>query len=678
MTWTAVFMVAVASMVMAVLGYHAPLQLNQIQGAGIHNGYHLPPVRPLPRWNMTAPTFADAMGPLRATHVELDVHLRNDGSTASGFAFDVYHIAGYDARSRCSDLESCLVHWLAARVASDLPEPDINHIQWATVILEPKGPLPWKLPALVELAQLLERVFGPHVLGRSALLAAAKPVGSAAQAPATLHDMATSGAWPQLHALAGKTLVLLMDPGSTMYMAYGDAVPDALVRLVDVAGKDEPDAAFIKVDDPVSPGIADLVKAGYMVRTRADAEYVPWLQTDDQILQAYVEVIDTNASGRVSTSEIRAFLAALDVVSPVLEANLDAAAAGCGDIGTGLDAAGLGCVRDALVAVDPSAASLIPTPAMLTPPLEAMEARQQQAIISGAHFVSTDYLFSRYVSPAPAYATKPDPYVVSFAAGPSGGYLCNPVTAQFEAPLSCSSSHANKAAAGTCPPNCATCANTDTCSVCKPGYTATGKYQDPSANTVACADSSQTTSAAASPASKSGASTTATIVLVAVAAGAVCIVTACVGYRLTPKHKYAAPSELRERELEAPLVANRPAPVLPSDYSTPSFSSFTDEPIGLPGGASGSDSEISDLPPAHCSSGSDLPEPRSASHDSADMELEDKPAHGWASDSDRDSPTFSSTGSVDMTAVQLATAAPDQATAPATLDPIPPLSEPPK
>ncbi len=89
----------------------------------------------------------------------------------------------------------------------------------------------------------------------------------------TLEEAVLAGdAWPSLDEARGKVLFGLVDTGTTRDVYVGDAtsLQGRLLFTSSEAGR--PDAAFIRVDDPLTEGdrIRTLVDAGYLVRTRAD------------------------------------------------------------------------------------------------------------------------------------------------------------------------------------------------------------------------------------------------------------------------------------------------------------------------------------------------------------------------------------------------------------------------
>ncbi|WP_436793815.1 phosphatidylinositol-specific phospholipase C1-like protein [Actinospongicola halichondriae] len=94
---------------------------------------------------------------------------------------------------------------------------------------------------------------------------------------ATLEEAVLEGdAWPTMDEAAGKVLFSLVDTGTTRDVYVGDATSLEGRLLFTSSEEGRPDAAFIRVDDPVAEGdrIRSLVAAGYLVRTRTDTSGV--------------------------------------------------------------------------------------------------------------------------------------------------------------------------------------------------------------------------------------------------------------------------------------------------------------------------------------------------------------------------------------------------------------------
>jgi hypothetical protein len=107
---------------------------------------------------------------------------------------------------------------------------------------------------------------------------------------ATLRQAATTGGWPSLAAARGKVL-LVLDSNPRVAQLYRQDHPSLKGRMMfglyDVA---EPEAAVFNVQDPKveEARIKDLVAAGFLVRTRSDADTREARLQDHSRLQAAV------------------------------------------------------------------------------------------------------------------------------------------------------------------------------------------------------------------------------------------------------------------------------------------------------------------------------------------------------------------------------------------------------
>jgi hypothetical protein len=91
---------------------------------------------------------------------------------------------------------------------------------------------------------------------------------------ANLCEAATQGGWPQWNGARGKVIFIAMMSEAERH-TYQQADPRGGGRPMFVFGQaGEPSTAFVKVDDPVAhlDSIKALTRAGYIVRTRADAD----------------------------------------------------------------------------------------------------------------------------------------------------------------------------------------------------------------------------------------------------------------------------------------------------------------------------------------------------------------------------------------------------------------------
>ncbi len=88
----------------------------------------------------------------------------------------------------------------------------------------------------------------------------------------TLNNAVTQGGWPTVKAARGKFLFILDDKGSKRDF-YIEGHPSLKGRMMFAdADAGTPEAAMIIRNNPQDPAIKDLVKKGYIIRTRADAD----------------------------------------------------------------------------------------------------------------------------------------------------------------------------------------------------------------------------------------------------------------------------------------------------------------------------------------------------------------------------------------------------------------------
>jgi Phosphoinositide phospholipase C, Ca2+-dependent len=190
----------------------------------------------------------------------------------AGPGLKVLHVQEVDYRSTCPTLVDCLTR------VKEWSDAHPRHIP-VTVQIEAKDggiddpgfgfvtPLPWTRAAFAGLEREIASVFPPH-----RVLTPAEVRGRSA----TLADAVRAGRWPRLDDVRGQVLFVLDDKGAKRD-AYRAEVPDLADRtiFVDVPETD-PDAAMMVVNDPIGSAgrIRSLVEAGFIVRTRADADTV--------------------------------------------------------------------------------------------------------------------------------------------------------------------------------------------------------------------------------------------------------------------------------------------------------------------------------------------------------------------------------------------------------------------
>ena len=276
------------------------VKLNQIQVLGTHNSYHIRPLEPL--WSALL-AFLSTFYQVDYTHIPLDQQFDTQGirqieldvwadpvgglyanrpvnavvgvPTASGIpalsqpGFKIIHITDIDFQSTCFTFKECLTvikTWsdahpshlpLAVLVeAKDDPTPDPLSLGFSTPV--PLGPAQFDA-----LDDEIRSVLPPEKL--------ITPDDVRGDFP-TLEDAVLQYGWPTLGESRGK-IMFLLDNGGHYRADYLAGHPSLAGRILFTsADPGNDDAAFIKLNDSKGDPIAARVAAGYVVRTRADAD----------------------------------------------------------------------------------------------------------------------------------------------------------------------------------------------------------------------------------------------------------------------------------------------------------------------------------------------------------------------------------------------------------------------
>ncbi len=278
------------------------VKLNQIQVLGTHNSYHVQP-RPelfsallalspvFSAWEYTHRPLAEQFDDLGIRQIELDVFADPNGglyATRRGLieigqdpashlpaldrpGFKVLHIQDLDFETTCLTFVDCLATvkgWSDAHPrhlplmilveAKDDPLPDLFQLGFLP-------PLPIGGPELDAVDAEIRSVFPP-----AQLITPDDVRGDAA----TLEEAVLTTGWPTLEVARGRILFTL-DNGGDKRAAYVTGHPSLAGRVLFTdSSPGEPEAAFVKENDPLPDPthISELVAAGYVVRTRADAD----------------------------------------------------------------------------------------------------------------------------------------------------------------------------------------------------------------------------------------------------------------------------------------------------------------------------------------------------------------------------------------------------------------------
>lgn len=240
------------------------LRTNQVQVLATHNSYHIEQDAPIQSSPTTQYTHAplDQQLDMGVRGFEIDVVNAPDGS------FPVVHTPVVDATSNCTPLAQCLQMirtWSGAHP---------GHVP-IFVLIEPKNddvdfvidPTLRRFDAagLDQLDKAVRSSLGGGLITPDSVRGSAKTLRAAV--------LGRRG-WPPLSKTRGKTLVALNTEGG-IRNTFLQGHPSLERRAMFVtADEQSPAAAVIKMDDPDEAKIQALVKEGFIVRTRADADLI--------------------------------------------------------------------------------------------------------------------------------------------------------------------------------------------------------------------------------------------------------------------------------------------------------------------------------------------------------------------------------------------------------------------
>ena len=278
------------------------VSLNQVQVLGTHNSYHIQPRAQLLdiltlfdpaffAWEYTHLPLEEQFATQGIRQIELDVFADPEGGLyaerrgllilgqdpASGLpeldepGLKVLHVQDVDFETTCTTLVRCLEdvkRWSDAH-PGHLPvmvlieakdEAIIDPLQLGFTIPLPFGPAEFD-----DLDDEIRRVFPPEQLITP---------DTVRVRGRTLEQSVLLNGWPRLGSARGRVLFAL-DNGGQARLDYIGNNPSLDGRVLFTNGvPGEPDAAFVKRNDPISSfdDIQELVRTGYLVRTRADAD----------------------------------------------------------------------------------------------------------------------------------------------------------------------------------------------------------------------------------------------------------------------------------------------------------------------------------------------------------------------------------------------------------------------
>jgi hypothetical protein len=263
------------------------LRTNQVQVLATHNSYHIQQDSPVASSPTTQYTHAplDQQLDRGVRGFELDVANAPDGQ------FPVLHTPVVDNTSNCTPIARCLEE--VRRWSTAHP----GHVP-IFILIEPKNddidftidPTLRRFDAagLDQLDAVVRSSLGRQLITPDSVRGDAK----------TLRAVVTRGGWPTLAGTRGKILVALNTSGA-IRDAFLQGHPSLQGRAMFVTAEERsPAAAVIKMDDPDEQRIRQLVKEGFIVRTRADADLVEARNRDvtrrDLALRSGAQIVSTD------------------------------------------------------------------------------------------------------------------------------------------------------------------------------------------------------------------------------------------------------------------------------------------------------------------------------------------------------------------------------------------------
>jgi len=289
-----------------------PLRLNDMQVLGSHNSYHLRP-EPLTyaaielvsaelaeSIDYSHRSLTEQLADFGIRQFEIDVFADPDGGlygtraalpvvglpAESGIAaldepgFKVLHTQDFDFETNCLTLQICLGEVAAwsdanpthlplmimievkqesvpdAAAASGLALPDLG-IEWTSPVTTDAAVMD-ALDAELIAAVGADRIIRPDDVRGDAL---------------TLEEVVLADGWPTIDDSRGKVMFSLVNTGVArdVYRAPSDVLAGRVMFTTSSPG--DPDAAFLRIDDPIGGAdeIAQRAAEGYLIRTRTDS-----------------------------------------------------------------------------------------------------------------------------------------------------------------------------------------------------------------------------------------------------------------------------------------------------------------------------------------------------------------------------------------------------------------------
>ena len=236
-----------------------PLRINHIQVKGTHNSYHEKPNGPTIRaYDYSHEPLDVQAGDFDVRQFELDVWW------SPGQNLRVYHNQ-YDRGTTCSTLRECLDTLLA------WSESNPNHVP-LMIWIEPKE---WTYTTTDSIVVMQTQSMLEDLEAQIKLAWPAEKTITPDQVRGEHPDISTAittDGWPLLDESRGKVMFILLG-GGDLRAEYHSNYPNLEgATMFTMSIKNTPESAIFSNTNPIGDGeeITELVKAGYIVRSRAD------------------------------------------------------------------------------------------------------------------------------------------------------------------------------------------------------------------------------------------------------------------------------------------------------------------------------------------------------------------------------------------------------------------------
>lgn len=240
----------VIALVSALPAVAEGLRLNEIQVVATHNSYHVAKENAPPQWDYTHAPLPEQLD-RGVRGFELDVVYDPAGH------FLVQHVPRFDPGTTCARFVDCLEAIRGWSSAHPDHVPIMVHMEVKDS--DVPGMIAVNRPELDVLEAEIRSVFGEDQLFSPDDLRGEFD---------TINEAVTTRGWPMLDDVRGQVIFILHNRGRHREQFLEGDPTIAGRAMFNFAEPGAPDAAFLIRDNPNAPGVADLAREGYIIRTR--------------------------------------------------------------------------------------------------------------------------------------------------------------------------------------------------------------------------------------------------------------------------------------------------------------------------------------------------------------------------------------------------------------------------